>query len=359
LVRAGDVSGATKRLGTLLMPKNPLDPVTASAHVLVSGAPAESTPKAAPTRPAWYGDRGTPAGRYFAKSLARFLTQLVDPVPEARRLLQIQHLGRGAYLTAFLATVLGPIAATAKGAASSVDQLATLVVWCGMPPGPTDHPMVEAAARSFQEVVNANQAGLARLLQLTVSGRKVPSTLPVNQRRRVAFESLLIENGFTEKRAAAAVEALAEDAHFPISGDVPKDEVWYRKLIESTFPSGFLTKGFRSMGRKIGIVGPDRGFGSPRFLCETPLIGTLVAGLCPSTGLEFADFVDTARERLGLVVGLGRREELAGELRLWESAGTARRLLRENEEALRQRMVRAGLAREYSDGHTEVIAAHA
>ena len=110
------------------------------------------------------------------------------------------------------------------------------------------------------------------------------------------------------------------------------------------------------MGRKIGFVGPDRGTGSPRFLCETPLLGTLVAGLCREASLEFKEFVDLARERLGLVFGLGTATGLPGTLELADNPGVARRLLVENEDALRLRLVQAGLAREYSDGHTEVYA---
>src|SRR5262249_627174 len=101
--------------------------------------------------------------------------------------------------------------------------------------------------------------------------------------------------------------------------------------------------------------GPDRGAGSPRFLCETPLLGTLVAGLCASRSVDFEEFVDLARERLGLVFGPGTREGLAEQLNFSEGAGIGRQLLRDNQDVLRQRLIRAGLAREYSDGYTEVV----
>jgi hypothetical protein len=59
------------------------------------------------------------------------------------------------------------------------------------------------------------------------------------------------------------------------------------------------------------------------------------------------------RDRLGLVLGPGTLSEVPS-LDLWESAGIAGRQLRDNQEMLRVRLVRAGLATEYSDGHTEV-----
>jgi hypothetical protein len=103
----------------------------------------------------------------------------------------------------------------------------------------------------------------------------------------------------------------------------------------------------------VGLVAPDRGAGAPRFVIETPLLGTLVAAICGSSTVPFEGFIDTARDRLGLILGPGSLTEIPA-LNLWESAGIARQQLRDNQEMLRLRLVRAGLATEYSDGHTEV-----
>jgi hypothetical protein len=129
---------------------------------------------------------------------------------------------------------------------------------------------------------------------------------------------------------------------------------WLRSLLDLGYSTAALTKAFRTTGRKVGVVAPDRGAGAPRFVLETPLLGTLVAAICESSStLAFEAFVDAARDRLGLVLGPGTLTEVPN-LDLWESAGIAGQQLRHNEEMLRVRLVRAGLATEYSDGHTEV-----
>jgi hypothetical protein len=172
-------------------------------------------------------------------------------------------------------------------------------------------------------------------------------------RRHSALRSQLLASGIAAARADAAVAEITSD---PVLGSTgtPGDKDWARKLTNEAFPTSYVAKGIRSMGRKIGFIGPDRGTGVPRFLCETPLLGTLVAGLCPESGVSLDEFVDICRVQLGLIFGPGSNDALAATLQLWEGAGIGDELLRDNQEALRRRLVRAGLAREYSDGYTEV-----
>lgn len=356
VVRANRPKPVQDRLRELLVPSQPIDPVTACASILAAGA-APAQAKLADERSAWYTDKGTPSGQLLGKNIADFLLQLTTPTGDARRLARIQHLGRGLYLTALIALFLGPLAAARKQSVKSVDQIGALVAWGGMPPGPAEHPMVEAAARSFQRLVDMHVSALASVLSRSILTQRLPSQLPVSQKRRLAFVNQLLAGGMAQSRVGSAIDVLCRDAKVSIAGDRPTDISWYVKLIESAYSPSLLAKGLRSMGRKVGLAGPDRGAGKPRFLCETPLLGTLVAGLCPAEGMPFEQFVDRVRLQLGIVIGVGSDENVLTQLDfLWESTAAARRILRDNQEALKHRMVRAGLAREYSDGHTEVVA---
>jgi hypothetical protein len=71
--------------------------------------------------------------------------------------------------------------------------------------------------------------------------------------------------------------------------------------------------------------------------------------------MGFVEFVDRIRMTFGLVFGPGSDYQLPERLGLWEGTGAAHRHLEVNQDMLRKRLVRAGLAREYSDGHTELI----
>ena len=358
LVRHHVDDGYRDRLEQLFRPETAHDPVTATALVLAGGAGEGPLREINVSESAWFGDGGNAPGQELARSLASFINALTVPTSDSRRLLQIQHLSRGIYLAALIALLLGPIAtaATDESSASGVDSIAQMVVWAGTPPGSSGNPMVMSAARSFHLIVERNRAALPSGLAEGLDGQPLPSGLPVAQARRTALRAHLLESGMAANRVAAAMERIARDAGVSIDGESPGDPAWATSVIESVYSADFLTRGLRSMGRKLGFIGPDRGAGVPRFLCETPLLGTIVAGLCPLGGTDFETFIDSTRERLGLVFGLGTHDSLAEELGLWEGAGVGRQMLRDNQESLRQRLVRSGLAREYSDGHTEVYA---
>jgi hypothetical protein len=344
-----------EQLSAVFLPADAQDPVTGCALILIEGVGGPRTRRIEIRESAWFGSSGTPAGKILARRLTECLLQLTRPRQDAQRLLQIQHFGRGLYFAGVLATLMGPLAAERKGQVNTMDEIHPLVVWCDTPPGPSDHPMVMAATRSFQRIVDQNRAALVKSLAEALGQQPLPRHLPRSQRRTVALQARLIEAGIPKERVDGVIEGLCEDAGVEAKGENPADRGWCDRVVESEYSAERLTRGFRTMGRKIGFIGPDRGAGAPRFLCETPLLGTLVAGLCPAGGTEFAAFVDLARQRLGLVFGCGTQDDLVERLGLWEGAGVGRRLLRENQEALRQRLIRAGLAREYSDGHTEVL----
>jgi hypothetical protein len=351
-----DEAAYLENLRTLLEPAEVRDPVSALAQVLVKGAESVRKRSRDTAETVWFRAESG-AGKQLATQLAEFIYRLSQPHPRLHRLLQIQHLARGVYLSAFLAIVLGPTASVAEDEPDDVFQLGgRLVTWGGTPPGSIDHPMIAASARSFQLLVNDKRHALQRMLKRAISAVDIPSKTPAGQRRLTTLRQLLIDGGEPPNRVPTALEYFRKQKVPLAQGAVDSDE-WVRSILDTGYGPAAITKGLRTMGRKVGLVAPDRGAGAPRFVIETPLLGTLVAGLCGEESMSYESFVDRMREQLGLVLGPGTRDDLPDELGLWESPGIGRQLLRDSEDDLRTRLVRAGLAVEYSDGHTEVFIA--
>ena len=342
----------TDELRNLLAPDEPEDPVSAVAHVLVTGATVARTRERRVPESVWFGSEGSACGGCLAARLAEVVKALACNHDRQHRLMRIQHLARGVYFGAFLSILLGPLAATREVEASSVSDIASIVVWGGTPPGPLGHPMVAASSRSFQMVIEQHRKALLELIETKLSSVQIASTTPATQLRRSALRQALIDGGANDAQADRALEQFQSEG-LQLGRGGYTEQTWLRRLLDLGYSTADLTKAFRTTGRKVGIVAPDRGAGAPRFVLETPLLGTLVTAICENSSLPFEVFVDRARERLGLIIGPGSLTEVPN-LDLWESAGIAGRLLRDNQEMVRVRLVRAGLATEYSDGHTEV-----
>jgi hypothetical protein len=217
--------------------------------------------------------------------------------------------------------------------------------------------MVGASSRALKRAISAHRAAVLQMVERVLSASEIPSGVPAAMQLKARLRAGLAQAGVRQQRVEREADALLGSASL---GDLTQaepreiDRVFLNAVRDRVYTESATTKGFRSMGKKIGVIGPDRGFGSPRLLGETPLLVTLVNGLCTSRSLELSEFVDLARTELGFVMGPGTHSNLAKELGLWESAAIGRRLLRENQNALQRRLIRAGLARQYSDGHTEV-----
>lgn len=345
-----------QRLRELLLPEQASDPVTSCAQIVTANASFDERRTISIADTCWFGTSGTPAGHALAETLSAFVVRLTLPISNAQRLIHVRQLARGVYFASLLALLLGPSAANRQGSITSIDEIGTLIAWADTPPGPPDHPMVQASERSFQIAVERNLASLRESLARVLATQPLSSKLPPNQRRGAALRSLLLATkSLSPDEVTKLISTLCQDARVPIDGDDPSEMEWISRVMDSAYRPDFVTKGFRSMGVKAGFIGPDRGAGAPRFLCETPLLGTIVAGLCPPNGIDFEGFVDLARTRLGIIYGPGTQSDIVEKLGVWESVGIGRKLLVQNQEALRHRMIRAGLAREYSDGHTEVV----
>ena len=132
------------------------------------------------------------------------------------------------------------------------------------------------------------------------------------------------------------------------------EEPQYEAVFRALYPVGRFASGFRVLGRQVGVAGPDRS-GRPRFILETSALGLIIdATVARGERLAFEDWVDRAYERLGLLLAFGRETDVSGLLRGLMPEGVIYEALCENHAALRRRLLRAGLATEYSDGELEV-----
>lgn len=342
-------------LRSLVVPADATTPLDAAALILSRGAVEPTAPSLGTQSDAWFADSDAAAATMLAENLASFCRALTDLRTPAARTTQIQHLSRGLYFIATLSAFLGPVAREHNGSPTGIDEICPALVLGQVPPGPSSGPLLAASARSLRRIVERTQSALAVRLA-AVLPTLVPSGTAAADKVKVALTTQAQRGRLGKDDADELADRIIADSRIAAASTGKPDEIrWCSEIVEVGYPAEILVSGLRTMGRKIGFVGPDRSAAVPRFLAETPLLGTLVAGLCPEGGTDFVTFVDLLRTRLGLVFGEGTEALLADRLNLWESPGVGRQLLAQNQEMLRQRLVRAGLAREYSDGHTEVF----
>ena len=344
--------GHLARLEALLDPEEAQDCVTRLGQVLSADASKGTTRDSGVSSSSWFIATETPAAEVFVDSIVQFIQSLADSSEGPGRLIQLQRLTRGLYLSVVMSVLLEPIVANSAKDVNSLDQIAPMLIWAGRSPGPPDHRFVQASAQSFQALVQTNRRSLATLIKRRAEEKLEDAPVPKSDRRVAAVRALLAEGGRSSRKIDKVVSSLRENG---LLGEGEIDEGWTTRILRTGYTEDFITRAVRSMGKKVGFIGPRRGAASPRFVCETPLLATLVAGVCSGGGpMVFQKFVDTVRERFGLVFGLGSDESVPVRAGVWEGTGIGRRLLKDNEERLKRRLIRAGLAREYSDGHTEV-----
>lgn len=292
----------------------------------------------------------------YANSVSTFVANVVRPQKNAQRLLAVQDASRAMFLATTLMAFVPYLILDRRDGSSTAPP--RIFVFGGSPPGEGDDRIVRAAARHFGNTLVSSYSGMAIMLSLAMQDVAVPSRQRQAERGAFVLNQLLIDQGQKpaqckrqideiQSRLESVGTSLAEFARHP--ADVAQ------AIVKTSISQIRYSQAIRALGKKVGLAGPDRGR-LPRFLLETPLLATLVRGLVPRSGFAYTDFVDALRNQLGLVVGLGSAvpESIVREVGGWASPAMAAEILRENETRLRERLIRAGLAQEFSDGHTEV-----
>lgn len=327
-----------ERLGVLFSPSAASDPVTGFAMQLITAGSGEK-------------DEPVPKESRKLKGLdlecARFADNLIQGVADAGRVSAIRRLAVGLYFAAVMRLVAGPVEQD-KGVQS--------LVWAygGLPPGTPADPLVRATSKSFAHWISQSWDSHARLLYRRLRMVRVPKRVPKSDRlrRRVHYRlSQLLEG--QGKQLEATAELLD-----PLVNGKELSEEWCREVLQAQsigFTKTELARRVRSLGVNVGLAAPNRGL-LPRLVLDTPLLDVLVKGIAGRSTMPYGDFVTCLRDRFGIVVGVGNDDAIIDYMAQFGSEGAdAYDLLTRNQELLRERLLRVGLARAYSDSHTEVI----
>lgn len=330
---------APRMLRALMVPGERGDALTKLGFVISNGyVPTEKINVKEITAWRWRGDLATK----FSAALAELV---MNPIvcDEARlRSSRLVALTRGASCAAFLGSVRS--AEFSGQVVKSWASLAPMFVYGGVPPGPPSRPEVRLASRSFESLVASQRRALLAVLADTLGRKRPPAGVPPSQRVEV-----LLALVFPEARKRVRDEA----GRTVKWSDDPRKLA--KALMSFLYPAGHLERGFRGMGRMIGLAGPDRGAGAPRFLLETPSMALLVACTVKAgESIPYPDWLDRLYDRYGMLAGLGTRTDVHALLDQLGASINLEKAIGANHEALRKRLIGAGLASEYSDGETEV-----
>jgi len=320
------------QLDAMLIPEKAADPATAAALTLLGGkasAGRKEDPEAL-----------SRALKEHEKDIADFVIALIRGGNDSQRLLGIQEFGRGLYFGAVWLLITQNVKPEKRN----------IFVYAGMPPGTQSNPAVLAAAKSFERVIDHAWSGLSAVIAQKITRARIPTGTPARSEYAERVRAVLGDD-VRENQAQAIVDALKP----PGRKSWPE---WVDESLEDSlgFSRAEMTRRVRSLGANIGLAGPDAGRALPRFYCETPLLGTLVRGICGDSSMSLDEFVKQVRIKFGIVFGSGGDDRVLSSLGPIWSGGDGEDLLERNEEELGRRLVKAGLARTYSDSHTEVFA---
>lgn len=286
-------------------------------------------------------------GSVLDRNIAEMLFNLATPFTDARRISTLRDLAIGAHFCAQLRLLKGPIVAAGRDIPA--------IVSTDLPPGDPDDPIVSASSVSFRWLVEASWRSATREIASRLEAESPLPGASGAQAWRQRMKLLLDRADIKGKGHEAIMGALGGLA---FAADVSAQDI-VEEVLETRlgFGPSTMAQRVRSLGTKVGFVAPDRGKGRPRFVLDTPLLAVIVKGILgdePSIG--FRDFVSRLHTRFGLVLGLGSDDSFVADLRLPGYDTTyLYDLLHSNEARLRRRMLRSGLARTYSDSHTEVV----
>lgn len=333
-----------------LPPADCLDPVTRLARLL--GGTSSDTAERENTDVL----EGIEQPTSFDSSLADFVMDSLVPSPDPTRLQTLRDLAVTAYFVAILRMLQGPIVAQ-KG------QPLPVIVYGGLPPGHAGDSAVAAATLSLRALIRTS---LAHTIEATQDKMRNLPALPESDeldafrqrvralvgRVRPPVESLL-RRTMSEWFHSISSSSVATD-----NSPSPTLDEFLRSALG--FSEDVIARRVRGMGTTIGFAAPDRGASPMRLVLETPVLGMLVGGLVPTRPLPFNEFIDAAYSRLGLVLGIGTRDDIVDKVTPTGYSGPPLYdVLLANEDALRRRLLRAGLARTFSDSHTEVLSSAA
>ena len=250
-------------------------------------------------------------------------------------------LGFSVMLEMFHDSVSGQAEVRKQRNSVSPSDLLGMFVFCGDTPGPQADPLVSLAIRSLADQVIRSGHGINDLFV-----EKLQREMSASRRR-----------SRKDQIRDAVVNIVPGDAGVTIATKLIEiDGQGNLEFACNEFLSAnHLQLAIKSLGYKCGFSAPQRN-GAPRLVLETSMLTALVRffGDREMTSIEFSDRI---HDEVGLIVGgpsqLGdiARERL---MRISSNNIDIEEALQDNHEALNRRLVRSGLARQYSDGTTVI-----
>jgi len=332
---------ATSIVRNLLIPSDAADGLTALGVAL--GADDGAPPQRRTVDPwPWHERGGQSLAHRFGKALCGLVLNPITSNQAAIRSIRLAALSRAVGTAAFLGALRAPEFAANRARAWS--DLSPLFAFGGVPPGAVRSLPIRLACRSFEAVVERQRDSLLALLTKRLSNARIPRQTPRSQHPTAIFAAAFPE--VSKSLRGSAVDEVRWDAD--------RDKL-AANFLRKLYPPGYLAGAYRTIGRMIGLSGPERGAGAPRFVLETPVLALLVsASIDDEQPLPYRAWLDQVYDRFGIILGLGETLDAPTLLRPLGFGGSLLRALEENHETLRRRLVRCGLASEYSDGETEV-----
>jgi hypothetical protein len=285
-------------------------------------------------------------GGRFGKEISESLASLVsDSIKNCPPLVSVRmaSLTRASYLAAYLGAIRSASILAMKP--GNWSEVAPMFCLGEQPPGDPRSPQGRLAIRSYDSVVAQKTKSIEVLIHgsITRAGRNITKNMPATEKTRIR-----IANAFPN------LTAQHQEAAVQLTKRLSTPDSQARTIAKHAYPSAFVSSALRSTGRMIGIAGPDRGTGAPRFVLETPILALLVRATASEKPIVYADWLDRVYERFGLVLGFGNTHDFREMLADLDEPMPVERALAANHEQLRVRLIRAGLAVEYSDSETEI-----
>jgi|GEM_PF-1452164 len=330
------------------------DPCTNFMRAVIGSSGATATSAVVPPPAANDAGRASLARAEFDEHCVKFIANLLDNGSSGERNSSIRRLAWGCYFIAIMQLVTGPSVRLAGHAG----ELPLVMAFGDLPPGATSDPSAELASNSFVAWANASYRATAGMMarqfeRVTVVGHQTAPRLQ-QLRDALAWDS----SGNARKPQILACGRLDRLSSIPEAMTTTID--WCHAIMEHNelaFGAAEWRRRLRVLCNKIGFAAPERG-ATTKLVVDTPLLEVIVSGIAGSTTMTFEQFVDALASRFGLVVGPGSDGALADRLKQSiGDPGDTEHTLRSNEDQLRRRLLRVGLARAHSDSHTTVAGA--
>lgn len=290
----------------------------------------------------------------YDRRLAKFICNLIPTIHDARRITAIRDLAIGLQFASILRLVNGPLC-------EDGDRPPGFMCFPGLPPGDSHDPLVHACSFAMSQLMRESRKRMAAQIQ-----QDLDAQTPISGSSGGELLSqkivLSLRNHFSDTTSSPSKAELASFAD-DLSSEAQNNasSTWILSAMDRTpldFSHAKWLLRIRNLGKTIGFCAPEKGVGEPRFVLDTPLLSVVVRGVLGTHEgtLEFRSFVTRLRNDYGLIVGIGEDDSFIAELSKRNKSGVSTdELLERSEEILRQRLLSIGLARSYSDSHTEVI----